>query len=156
APFTLMEVGTITIDTPSFAFERGSTKALTTTVRDPKGVVVNVPVVWRSTSDSIAHFLPGGKLVGRDTGLVNVTASALGITSAPIAARVVWVGAASVDTLNWTPPAAATPSTAVADSLHVIVKNRIGGPVNKAHVRFVVTAGGGTVSTDTISTDATG
>jgi alpha-tubulin suppressor-like RCC1 family protein len=155
-PFELVEVGTITIDTASFAFERGTAKTLTATVKDPKGVKVTVPVVWKSSIDSIAEFLPGGRIVGHDTGQVIITASALGVTSDPIAARVVWVGAASVEAISFTAPNAATPSAPVTDSIRVRVKNRIGGPVSGVRVRFDVTEGGGTVAAAADTTDALG
>ena len=156
SPFDLIDVASITIDTASFAFERGTAKILTATVRDEEGAKVTVPVVWRSSIDSIAEFLPGGRLVAHDTGQVIVTASALGVTSQPIAARVVWVGAASVEAVQFTAPNAATPSAPVTDSLRIVVKNRIGGPASGIRVRFDVTAGGGTVAAESDTSDALG
>src|SRR5688572_32987721 len=156
APLDLIEIASITIDTPSFLFERGSAKTLSATVRDDKGAKVVVPVVWKSSVDSVAGFLPGGRLVAKDTGLVVVTASALGLTSQPIGARVVWLGAASVEAVAFTAPAAATPLAPVPDSLRVLVKNRVGIPISGARVRFDVTQGNGTVSAPSDTTDASG
>lgn len=156
SPDKLVHVGSIAVDSPSFAIERGSSRTLTATVRDPKGQIVAVPLAWRTTNDSIATFLPDGKLLARDTGVVGVTASALGVTSEAIGVHVVWVGAASVDTARWTAPAAASPLGVVNDSIHVKVKNRVGGPVPGAHVRFAVTAGGGTIAPDSATTDSNG
>jgi hypothetical protein len=152
----LIQVASIAIDTPSFVFERGTTKTLTATVRDEKGNKVSVPVVWKTSADTVVHVFPGGKIIGLDTGLVAITASALGITSVPIAARVVWLGAASVEAVQFTAPNAATPAAPVTDSLRVAVKNLIGGSVSGIRVRFEVTAGGGSVAVGSDTTDALG
>ena len=155
-PFQLIEVQSISIDTASFIFERGSTKTLTATVKDAKGNKVAVPVVWRSSSDSIAEFLPGGRLIGHDTGQVVITATALGVTSQPIGARVAWAGAASVESFQFTAPNAATASAPVTDSIRIVVKNRVGGPVTGVRVVFKVTQNGGTVMAARDTTDASG
>jgi hypothetical protein len=152
----LIEVASIVIDTPSFALERGTTKTLTATAKDAKGNKVVVPFVWQSSEDSIARILPGGKITALNTGLVAVTASALGVTSEPIAAQVVWVGAASAEAFQFTAPNAATPSAPVTDSVRVVVKNRIGGPASGIRVRFDVTAGDGLIAAASDTTDALG
>jgi alpha-tubulin suppressor-like RCC1 family protein len=87
---------------------------------------------------------------------VVVTASALGLTSQPIGARVVWLGPASVEAVAFTAPSAATPLAPVPDSLRVLVKNRGGIPISGARVRFEVTQGSGTVIAPSDTTDASG
>src|ERR1051325_10933044 len=69
-----IEVGTITIDTMPPPLERGVHKVFTATVKDVKGKVVSVPLVWRSTNETAAAFLPDGRLLAKDTGRTTVTA----------------------------------------------------------------------------------
>jgi alpha-tubulin suppressor-like RCC1 family protein len=156
SPFELVEVASIAIDTPSFALERGTVTTLSATVKDAKGNKLVVPVVWKSSVDSIAGFLPDGKLVARDTGAVIITAAALGHISPPITAQVVWLGAASIEAVSFTAPNAATPLAPVTDSLRVTVKNRGDFPLPGVAVRFSVTSGDGTVSAAADTTDALG
>ena len=155
-PIDTPAIATISIDTPSFAIERGSHKTLTATAKDAKGKVVTVPFAWRSSAESIAVFDPNGRLLARDTGIVSVTASSLGVTSQPIGVHVVWQGAAHINTLNWTPPNAATPSTPVADSLRAQVTNLQGGPARGSVVKFAVATGGGSLSVTTDTADVNG
>lgn len=155
-PVATTKITTISIDTPSFAIERGDHKTLSATARDATGKIVVVPFAWRSSIDSVAAFEPNGELVAQDTGVVAVTASALGVTSSPIGVHVVWLGAAHLAAFNFVPPAAATPFTPFADSLRVLVTNLTGGPAPLATVSFTVTAGGGVVSSASAVTNAAG
>jgi hypothetical protein len=153
---TPKEVGTITIDTPSFAMERGTTVTLRATVVDIHNQPLSVPVVWSSSNEKAASFQPDGKLTAGDSGTTQITASSLGKQSQPIGVLVVWNGPAKLERVNWTVPTAATPGAAVPDSVHVRVTNPKGAFVANAKVAFAVTAGGGSVSPATAKTDANG
>ncbi len=149
-------VASISIDTAPFAIERGQHKILTATAKDAKGNIVTVPFAWQSSADSIAVFGPNGRLLAQDTGIAAVTATSLGVAAPPIGVHVVWLGAAQIAAVNWTAPAAATPSTQLADSIRVVVTSRFGNPVPGSIVTFSITAGGGKVSKLKDTTNAAG
>ncbi|MGH7678164.1 MAG: hypothetical protein ACRENU_06835, partial [Gemmatimonadaceae bacterium] len=117
---------------------------------------VAVPVVWRSSSERVARFTRGGVLLALDTGTTSITASTLGVQSQPVVFTVVWLGPAAIDSGAFAPPNARGPGVALTDSVRVIVTNSAGARVPNARVRFSVTAGGGSVSPATDSTDANG
>jgi alpha-tubulin suppressor-like RCC1 family protein len=152
----LLHVASIAIDTPTFAFERGALKILTATVKDSQGNKLDIPVVWRSSNGAKVRVMPDGRFVALDTGQSIITASTVGATSPPIGAVVTWVGPASIEVIQFTAPNAAMPLAPVTDSIRVAVKNRVGGPVSGARVRFDVTVGGGTVAAASDTTDASG
>jgi alpha-tubulin suppressor-like RCC1 family protein len=152
----LIEVASIAIDTPTFAFERGSVKILTATVKDPEGNELDIPVVWRSSNGAKVQVLPAGRFLAVDTGASTITASTVGHTSQPILAQVIWIGAASIEAVQFTAPTAASPLSPVADSIRIAVKNRIGGPVSGARVKFTISAGGGTIVPAADTTDTFG
>jgi alpha-tubulin suppressor-like RCC1 family protein len=145
-PVEEIRVGTITIDSSSFILERGTHKVISATVKDPKGKVISVPLVWRSSNENVAVFEPDGRLLARDTGIAGIGASALGVSSQVVGVRVKWEGPAKVVTFLWTAPEAATPGTVVPDSLRAAVTNIRDFLVPGVKVRFAVTAGGGSVS----------
>lgn len=145
-PGNTIKVSAVLIDQPSFAIERGYHAPLTATVKNDAGETVPVPVVWRSSVEKIATLDANGRLAALDTGLTLVTASTLGVTSQPIAVRVVWQGAAKIETYQFTAPAAASPSATVADSIRARVLDLKGNPVAGARVAFAATIGGGTVT----------
>lgn len=155
-PPDLIEVGSIVIDTVSFAIERGTSATLRATVKDPSGKPIVVPVVWRSTQDSIAEFDANGRLVARDTGVVGITASSLGVSSPTLGVLVVWNGPATIEALAVAPGAAISPSATLNDSIRVRVKNRLGAPLAGARVQFSVSAGGGSISPAIVITDGAG
>lgn len=152
---TTTQVGVIIIDGGSFNIERGSHRTLTATVKDIHGEGITVPLVWRSTDEKVATFEPGGKMTAGDTGVTEIVASSLGVSSNPISVHVVWEGAAKIDTFNLAWPNAASPNGSL-DSVRVRVTNRFKNPVENARVQFAVTAGDGTVSKTVDTTDATG
>jgi len=155
-PADLIRVGSIAIDTPSFSIEIGTTKQLTATVKDTKGKNITIPVVWRSTIDSIARLDAIGRLAARDTGIVAVTVSSLGVTSPPVGVRVVWNGPATIEELPWTPSNAVSPAVVLKDSIRVLVKNRLGVPSANTRIRFSIVVGGGAVSPQTVTTVSNG
>ena len=154
-PTGQVQVSSITIDSGSFLLERGTHVTLTATAKDSHGKVVSVPFAWRSSVDTVATFQPDGKLGALDTGITVITASSLGVTSAPIGVRVIWVGAANVSQFQWNPPIAASPG-AVVDSIRIQVTNRAGGPAIGAHVTFKTASGTGTLSPATAITNSSG
>src|SRR5688572_19919566 len=103
-PPPALVVGAIGVNDGARVVERGSRDTLTATVLDQDGDTVDVPVVWRSSNERVAVFERGGVLVALDTGVTVVTASALGVTSAPTAFGVVWFGPAYIDTLSFSLP----------------------------------------------------
>src|SRR5262245_4202610 len=151
-----IRVGTITIDSAPAALERGFHQTFTATVKDPKDKVITVPLVWRSSNERVATFEPDGRLLARDTGLTGITASALGVSSAPVGVRVKFDGAAKLAVFQWTPPDAATPGNAITDSVRVGVTNIRDALVPSAKVIFAVTAGGGSVSPTSAVTSSRG
>lgn len=155
-PVDTIEVGTITVDSVPPALERGLHQVFTATVKDPKGKVITVPLVWRSTNERVATFEPDGRLLARDTGVTNVFASALNVASTPVGVRVKWEGAAKLETFQWTAPAAATPGAVVSDSIRAFVTNIEKRPATGARVVFTVTGGGGSVSPATVTTSNAG
>jgi hypothetical protein len=155
-PADLIEVGTITIDTTAFNIERGTSTTVRVTVKDAEGKVIDIPVVWRSSNDSLATFDATGKLIARDTGVVNIFATSLGIISSPVTAHIVWDGPASVEILPVDAGIAVSPLARLRDSIRVLVRNRVGAPIAGAQVQFSVTAGGGTVSPASVVTGADG
>lgn len=151
-----IEVGAITIDQAPFLIERGFHRSLTALVRDRQGDTLDIPVVWRSSNEKVATIDAAGRLTALDTGITGITASTLNATSQPVAVRVVWQGAAKLETHQYTAPNAATPGVTVPDSLRVKVTDRHGNPVRNARVAFAITAGGGTVEPALDTTDASG
>jgi alpha-tubulin suppressor-like RCC1 family protein len=151
-----VEVASISIDVGSFALERGFHRLLTATPKDKNGKTITVPLVWRSSNESVATFEPSGRLTAVDTGTTTITASSLGVTSQAIGVTVVFVSAAKIAPFQWTPPNAASPSSVVNDSIRVVATNRIGGLVSGAIVKFAVTGGGGALSVTTVTTGQNG
>lgn len=145
-PVTSVDAASIAIDQPSFLLERGYHQILTATVKNQAGEPISIPVVWRSSNETVATFDASGRITALDTGTTVITASTIGITSAPIGVRVVWQGAAKIATYQFTAPGAATPQATVPDSLRALVTDLKGNPVQNARVRFTSTAGGGTIS----------
>src|SRR5262249_9419590 len=115
-----------------------------------------VPFVWTSSADSIATFALGGKLVTKDTGIILVTASSLGVSSAGVGFRVALTGAANIAAFQFNPPMAISPGAEPVDSLRVLVTNLTKVASPGAKVKFAVTAGGGSVSPDTATVGTVG
>jgi alpha-tubulin suppressor-like RCC1 family protein len=154
---TQQQVGEITVDVPSGStFERGTRVKFNATVSDIHHQVISVPVVWASSAEQVATFDANGVLTAVDTGTAQVVASSLGVSSQPITVTVVWNGAAALATFNWTQPNAATPGAIVSDSIRVIVTNIHGVPVGGARVSFSLTAGGGALSSATVTSSGNG
>ena len=145
-PSSDVKVGVITIDSGPMLLERGTHKTLTATVRDTRGEVISVPLVWRSSDESVATFQADRRLLARDTGVTVITASSLGVTSQGIGVRVVWLGPAKVAAFDWTAPTAVSPGATIRDSIRIAVTNRDGYLVPNARVAFTVTSGHGTVT----------
>lgn len=153
----LVQLSTITIDSVGQQqLERGTRDTLTATAKDRDGKVVSVPIAWVSSNERVAMFERGGRLVTLDTGITVVTATALGVASAPVGFQVVWQGAAKIAPGTWTRPNAVNPGATITDSLRVVVTNIKGAPVPKAKVAFTVTRGGGTTSPAFATTGSTG
>lgn len=141
-----LRLSSIVIDGGSRTVEIGSVFTMTATAKDTAGKVTTVPLVWRSSADSILTFGPNGKATALDTGIVAVTASALGLTSGAVGVRVVWNGAANIKAILFKPPLAVSPGVALPDSLRVAVLTLDTlHVVPGALVRFDVTAGGGSL-----------
>jgi alpha-tubulin suppressor-like RCC1 family protein len=155
-PKPTVKVSAVIIDQGSFAIERGYHTALTATVKNDAGETVPVPVVWRSSVEKIATLDANGRLAAVDTGITIVTASTLGVTSQPIAVKVVWQGAAKIESYQFTAPAAASPSATVGDSIRARVLDLQGNPVGGVRVAFTATVGGGTVTPAIDTTDRNG
>jgi len=155
-PKPTVKVSAVLIDQQSFLIERGYHTALTATVKNDAGETVPVPVVWRSSVDRIATLDANGRLAALDTGTTLVTASTLGVTSQPIAVKVVWNGAAKIETYQFTAPGAASPSATVPDSIRARVLDLKGNPVAGVRVAFAATVGGGTVTPAIDTTDRNG
>ena len=153
---TGVTVAAITVDGGPRAIERGTDPLLTATVRNATGDTVVVPVVWRSSVESVATFGRDGRLVTHDTGFTIVTASSLGVTSRPVQFRVVITGAASIAAYQYLPPTSISPGGSIGDSIRVAVTTVSGGPAVGATVLFAVTAGGGTVSQHLVTVGQTG
>ena len=149
-PTPSVDVASVSINQPSFAIERGFHQTLTATVRNKAGEAVAVPVIWRSSKETVATLDASGRVTAIDTGITTVVASTIGLTSQPIGIRVVWQGAAKVVAYQYTAPNAATPGVTVPDSIRVQVVDAAGNPVPTARVRFASTAGGGAISPTTI------
>jgi len=141
-----VEPASISIDGGSFSLERGFHRVLTATVKDKNDKTINVPVVWRSSNENVATLDAKGRITAVDTGITNIIASSLGVTSQPIGVQVVFVSAAKIAPFQWTAPNAASPGSVVNDSVRVLATNRIGGPAAGAIVKFAVTGGGGVLS----------
>jgi alpha-tubulin suppressor-like RCC1 family protein len=150
------ELASISIDTPSVQLERGNHQVFTATAFDTKGRKVIVPFVWRTSDEGVATVDLNGRVTAVNEGTTNLVATALGITSSPVGVRVVWLGAAKLTNGDWTAPVAATPSTALVDSIRVVALNKVGGPAANATIQFAVTGGGGTISVAKVTTDANG
>lgn len=151
-----VEPASISIDAPSFAIERGFHRTLTATVKDKNDKTITVPVVWRSSNENVATFDANGRITAVDTGVTNVTASSLGVTSQPIGVRVVFVSAAKLAPFQWTAPNAASPGSVVNDSIRVVATNVVGGPAAGVIVKFAITGGGGNLSVTTATTGQNG
>jgi len=149
-------LATISIDTPSVQLERGNHQVFTATATDTKGRKVIVPFVWRSSDETVATVDLNGRVTALAEGTANLVATSLNVTSAPVGIRVVWQGAAKLTNANWAAPTAATPATPLIDSVRVVALNKTGGPAANATIQFVVTSGGGTVSSAKATTDANG
>ena len=104
-PHPTVKVSAVIIDQGSFAIERGYHTPLTATVKNDAGETVPVPVVWRSSVEKVATLDANGRLVALDTGTTIITASTLGVSSQPIAVKVVWQGAAKIEQYSSPHPA---------------------------------------------------
>ena len=155
-PNPSVKVSSVSIDQGSFLIERGYHQALTTTVKNDAGATVPVPVAWRSSNEKVATVDANGRLAALDTGNTVVTAATLGVTSQPVAVRVVWQGPAKIETYQFTAPGAASPSVTIADSIRARVLNLAGNPVPGVRVVFTSTAGGGSISPAIYTTDRNG
>ena len=155
-PNPTVKVSAVSIDQGSFAIERGYHTPLTATVKNDAGQTVPVPVVWRSSVEKVATFDANGRLAALDTGITIITASTLGVSSQPIAVKVVWQGAAKIEAWQFTAPGAASPSATVGDSIRVRVLDRNGNPVGGVRVAFTSAVGGGTVTPVIDTTDQNG
>ena len=151
-----IELAAIGIDQGARILERGTKQTITATALDREGDTIAVPVAWRSSNERVAVFERGGVLVALDTGITIITASALGVRSEPVAFGVIWLGAAKIDELSFSPPHALNPGATLTDSVRVRVTNVNGDPVATALVAFTVTEGGGSVSPFIDTTDANG
>lgn len=151
------DVGSVTINSGSVQLERGYHFQLIATVRSKLGVVVDVPVTWRSLNESVVTVDVNGKIFAVDTGTANVFASSAGpVNSQAVNIRVVFIGPFKIATTLFTPPTAVSPG-ATLDSLRALVTDKSGNPVTVAtRVSFVVTAGGGSVSPAIAVTRANG
>ena len=156
SPPTTDELASISIDTPSVQLERGNHQLFTATAFDTKGRKVIVPFVWRTADERVATVDLNGRVTAMDEGQTNLVATALGITSNPVAVRVIWLGAAKLTPGDWTAPLAATPSTPLTDSIRVVALNKAGGAAANVTIQFAVTSGGGTISVPKVTTDANG
>ena len=153
---TVIDVGSIVINSINIQVEKGYHQQLTATVRNKLGVTVSIPVVWRSLNESVATVDANGKVFAVDTGVAAVFASSLAVNSQTIAVRVVFAGPTKIVTTQFTPPGAISLG-GTADSIRVLVTDRLGNPVTiPARVSFVVTAGGGSVSPAIAVTKANG
>jgi alpha-tubulin suppressor-like RCC1 family protein len=142
-----IKIASIVINGGPITMERGTTVTVTATVRDTaQRVLTNVPLVWRSTVDTVATFSRDNKLVANLPGRTVITASALGVTSGPVDVNVVWLGAATVAAIGFNPPNAISPGAELPDSIRVVVRRTDGSPAVNARVVFAVTEGGGKVS----------
>ncbi|MDB4890437.1 MAG: Ig domain protein group 2 domain protein, partial [Gemmatimonadetes bacterium] len=136
--------------------EKGYHQQITATVRNKLGVTVSIPVVWRSLNEAVATVDANGRVFAVDTGITGIFASSLGVNSSAASVRVVFQGPAKIATSAFTAPGAASVG-ATADSLRVLVTDRLGNPVSvPTRVAFAVTAGGGTVSPAIAVTRANG
>ena len=141
-----LRLSSIVIDGGSRTVEIGSVFTMTATVKDTAGKIVSVPLVWRSSADTILSFGPNGKATALDTGVVAVNASALGVTSGAVGVHVVWNGAANIKAFQFKPPLAVSPGVALPDSIRVAVTTLDSSRVAPGSlVRFDVTAGGGSL-----------
>jgi alpha-tubulin suppressor-like RCC1 family protein len=142
-----IKIASIVINGGPITVERGTTLTVTATVRDTaQRVLTNVPLVWRSTVDTVATFSRDNRLVANVPGRAVITASALGVTSGPVDVTVVWNGAATVAAVGFNPPNAISPGADLPDSIRVIVRRTDNSPAANARVVFAVTEGGGRVS----------
>ena len=155
-PPDLLSIAQLDVDAPPTFIERGTRDTLTATARDREGQVLTVPVVWRSSNEDVAVFERGGILVAVDTGSTIISASSLGVTSAGVEFRVIWLGPAHIDAVPWTPSAGRSLGLAIGDSVRVIVINTDSVRLPGAKVAFTVTQGGGTVSPAIATTNAIG
>ena len=156
--FPPIEVGSITIPAPasgSFQLERGTHLTLTAIARNKSGTVVTVPFVWRSSNEKVAKPDLDGRVAAFDTGTVTIVASSLGVSSNSVTVRVVWLGPAKIDTVQFSPPGAVNPG-ATPDSLRALVSDRLGAPVPNARVAFAVTGGGGSITPSIATTNSKG
>jgi alpha-tubulin suppressor-like RCC1 family protein len=151
------DVGSVTINSGGIQLERGYHAQLTATVRNKLGVVVDVPVTWRSLNESVVTVDVNGRIFAVDTGIANVFASTVGpVNSQTIGIRVVFIGPYKIATTLFTPPTAVSPGATV-DSLRALVTDKNGNPVTvPTRVAFAVTAGGGSVSPAIAVTKANG
>ena len=149
-------VGAIAIKGAVSPVERGTRLKLTADVTDPHGHPVDVPVVWSSSNSFIASFDSQGNLTANDTGTTAISASSLGVVSPTLFITVSWNGPATIASVGWTQPNAATPGAVVYDSVHFLVTNIRNQAVGNARVAFAVTGGSGTVSPSVAVSSANG
>ncbi len=152
-----IDIGQIAITNGNVTVEKGFHLTMAATVRNKQGVTLtNIPLAWRSLAENVATIDINGRLTAIDTGTTTIVASALNVISAPVAIRVVHVGADKIDAYLFTPPTAVNPG-ATADSIHVLVSDALGKPLTvPVRVAFAVTRGGGTISPAIATTDRNG
>ena len=155
-PPDLVVLETVAVNGGPTQMERGTVDTLSATAVDEDGDTVDVPVVWRSSNESVARFTRGGVLIALDTGTTEIRATSLGVQSAPVPYLVVWQGAAYIDSAAWSAPNARGPGVALTDSVRVRVINVDSLPVDSVRVAFTVIEGGGSVSPDTARTNQFG
>jgi alpha-tubulin suppressor-like RCC1 family protein len=155
-PQPTVEAASLTINQSSFLLERGFHQTLTATAKDKDGATISIPVVWRSSDERVATLDANGRVTALDTGITTITASTLGAAASPIGIRVIWQGAAKIESYQYAAPSAATRSTRVPDSLRVRVTGLDGNPTPNARVAFTSTAGGGIVSPAVATTNQNG
>jgi hypothetical protein len=155
---TTPQVTSIAITVPTiggYLVERGTHVNATAVAKNAAGVVVSVPLAWRSSNDKIFTVDINGRIAGVDTGVAVLYATVLDVVSNQVAVRVTWIGPAKIDTIGFKVPGAISPG-ATPDSIRAIVTDRAGLPVANARVSFAVTAGGGAISPSIATTSSKG
>ena len=110
-----------------------------------------------ATTDATGVARVGSWILGTTTGTQTVTAQIAGATGSPLTFTATAIaGAASTAAKQAGDAQSATVGTAVTVRPAVRVTDQFGNAVSAASVTFAVSAGGGTVSSATVATDATG
>ena len=85
-PSTPVKVESVTIDQKDFSIEEGGSETLTATVKPDNAE--DKAVTWSSSNNNVATFGPNGLLEAKKAGKTEITATAGGVTSAPITVEV--------------------------------------------------------------------